>query len=283
MIKLAFRYQIDPLSLLFLRMVFSLPFFVVSPWLLNKKKRAIQPRRKDFIWVGLLGMLGYYTSSLLDFKGLQYVTAGLERLILFVYPTLVVLLSFLVFRKPIGKREIAALLLTYLGILIVFMNDHLSNQKEVIWGALLIFASAFTYAVYLIGSGVLIPRFGSVHFTAYAMIASCLSVVVHYLLTQTRSIFIHPLPVYGLALSIAVFSTVIPTFMVSKGIQIIGASRASIIASVGPISTIILGFFILGERITAYEIAGTVLVLTGVLLVSSKKQANEQIDKTQSG
>lgn len=272
MIKLAFRYHIDPLSLLFLRMVFSLPFFVIIPLVLNKNKATLVPKGIDFVWVVLLGILGYYTSSLLDFKGLQYVTAGLERLILFVYPTMVVVLSFVLFRKPIGKREIVALLLTYLGILIVFMNDHLFDQKNVVWGALLIFASAFTYAVYLIGSGILIPRFGSVNFTAYAMIASSLSVVVHYLLTQQRSILIHPLPVYVLALSIAIFSTVIPTFMVSKGIQMIGASRASIIASVGPVSTIVLGYFILGEVITAYEITGTLMVLIGVLIVSSKKQ-----------
>jgi drug/metabolite transporter (DMT)-like permease len=271
MIKLAFRYQIDPLSLLFLRMVFSLPFFIVIPLLLNRNKEMTKPSGKDLLWVVLLGVLGYYTSSLLDFKGLQYVTAGLERLILFVYPTLVVLLSYLLFRKPIGGREVVALTLTYLGILVVFLNDALLGQKNVLWGALLIFGSAFTYAIYLIGSGYLIPRFGSVNFTAFAMITSCLAVVLHYLLSSTTSILQHPLPVYGLALSIAVFSTVIPTFMVSKGIQLIGASRASIIASVGPVSTIILGYFILGEAVTVYEIGGTLLVLSGVLLVSSKK------------
>ncbi len=271
MIKLAFRYQIDPLSLLFLRMVFSLPFFVIIPWILNKTKPVEKPTTKDFLRVILLGVLGYYSSSLLDFLGLQYVTAGLERLILFIYPTLVVVLSFLLFKKPIGKRELAALTLTYLGIALVFVNDNLLAQKNVGLGALLIFASAFTYAVYLIGSDRLISRFGSVHFTAYAMITSCVSVIIHYLFSHTTSIFHHPLPVYGLALSIAIFSTVIPTFMMSKGIQLIGASQASIIASVGPVSTIILGFFILGEVVTGFEIFGTILVLAGVLLVSAKK------------
>jgi drug/metabolite transporter (DMT)-like permease len=271
MIKLAFRYQIDPLSLLFLRMAFSLPFFVVIPLLLNKSKPVEKPTNKDFLKVILLGVLGYYTSSLLDFLGLQYVTAGLERLILFIYPTMVVVLSFFIFKKSIGKRELAALTLTYLGILLVFINDNLLSQKNVGWGALLIFASAFCYAVYLIGSGQLITRFGSVHFTAYAMITSCVSVMIHYLFAHTTSIFHHPLPVYGLALSIAIFSTVIPTFMMSKGIQLIGASQASIIASIGPVSTIILGFFILDEAVTSFEILGTILVLAGVLLVSTKK------------
>ena len=271
MIKLAFRYQIDPLSLLFLRMVFSLPFFVVIPLIFNKNQPAVTLTSADFGRVALLGVLGYYAASLLDFLGLQYVTAGLERLILFVYPTLVVVLSFLFFGKSIGRREIVALALTYLGILVVFLNDDLLAQRNVLLGSLLIFASAFTYAVYLVGSGRLIPRFGAVRFTAYAMTVACLAVMLHYLLARTTSIFGFPRPVYGLALAIAIFSTVIPTFMVSKGVQLIGASRASIIASVGPVSTIALGFFVLGEVVTGYEIFGTALVLTGVLLVSRGK------------
>ena len=271
MIKLAFRYQIDPLSLLFLRMVFSLPFFVVIPLIFNKNQPAVTLTSADFGRVALLGVLGYYAASLLDFLGLQYVTAGLERLILFVYPTLVVVLSFLFFGKSIGRREIVALALTYLGILVVFLNDDLLAQRNVLLGSLLIFASAFTYAVYLVGSGRLIPRFGAVRFTAYAMTVACLAVMLHYLLARTTSIFGFPGPVYGLALAIAIFSTVIPTFMVSKGVQLIGASRASIIASVGPVSTIALGFFVLGEVVTGYEIFGTALVLTGVLLVSRGK------------
>jgi drug/metabolite transporter (DMT)-like permease len=262
---------VDPLSLLFLRLVFSLPFFVAIPWVMRKSRPATPLTRRDFGKVVLLGVLGYYASSLLDFMGLQYVTAGLERLILFVYPTLVVVLSFFVFGKPIAQREGLALFLTYAGILLVFLNDHLLARPNVGWGALLIFGSAFTYAVYLIGSGRLIPRFGAIHFTAYAMITSCLSVMLHYSLTATTSIFAHPLPVYGLALSIALFSTVIPTFLVSKGIQLIGANRASIIASVGPVSTIVLGYFTLGEPLTVHEVIGTGLVLTGVLLVSSHK------------
>jgi len=151
------------------------------------------------------------------------------------------------------------------------MNDNLLAQKNAALGALLIFGSAFTYAIYLIGSGRLIPKFGSVRFTAYVMMVSCASVMVHYLFFHTTSFTAFPVPVYILGFSIAIISTVIPTFLVSEGIKIIGAGQASIIASIGPVATIVMGFFILHEPITVYEMMGTGLVLTGVLLVGSQK------------
>lgn len=271
MIKLAFNYQVDPLSLLFLRMIFSLPFFVVI-LLIRPGSGAGKLTITDYFKLAALGILGYYASSLLDFLGLQYVTAGLERLILFVYPTLVVVLSWLIFRKPIGKREMAALLLTYAGIAVVFSHDAIRRQPNILTGALLIFGSAFTYAVYLIGSGRLIPRFGAVSFTAYAMTVSALSVIIHYLVASPTSVWQYPGEVFGYGLALAVISTVIPTFLVSAGIKAIGASRAAIIASIGPVVTIVLGYFFLGEKITLYELAGTALVLTGVLMVSGRKE-----------
>jgi drug/metabolite transporter (DMT)-like permease len=169
MIKLAFGYQVDPLSLLFLRMVFSLPFFVIIPLLLNGNKPKEAPKAADHVKLVFLGIMGYYASSMLDFMGLQYVTAGLERLILFSYPTIVAILLFIFFKKSIGRKGVAALILSYAGIVVVFLNDHLQTNPEVYKGALLIFASACTYAIYLVGSSRLIPKFGSVHFTAYVM------------------------------------------------------------------------------------------------------------------
>jgi drug/metabolite transporter (DMT)-like permease len=272
MIKLAFAYHVDPLSLLFLRMTFSLPFFVVIPLLQKARPDAPALRSTDYLKLAGLGVLGYYASSLLDFLGLQYVTAGLERLILFVYPTLVVLLSWLIWRKPIGRREIVALLLTYAGIAVVFSHDAVRLQPNVLLGALLIFGSAFTYAVYLIGSGRLIPRFGAVAFTAYAMTVSALSVILHYLIASPTSVFQFPPEVFWFGLALAIVSTVIPTFLVSAGIKAIGASRAAIVASIGPVVTIALGYFFLREPVTLYEIAGTALVLAGVLMVSVKKE-----------
>lgn len=271
MIKLAFNYRIDPLSLLFLRMIFSLPFFIIIPLLLRQQKPQESPKTSDYLKLVLLGILGYYASSMLDFIGLQYVTAGLERLILFIYPTIVALLMFVIFKKSIGIKGIMALVLTYAGIMVVFLNGHLTQQPGIYKGALFIFASACTYAIYLVGSSRLIPKFGSVRFTAYVMIVSCASVIVHFLLLQTGSMLSYPMPVYALSVAIALISTVFPTFMISEGIKIIGAGKAAIIGSVGPVATIVLGYIFLHEPITINEIIGTGLVLTGVLLVSANK------------
>jgi drug/metabolite transporter (DMT)-like permease len=271
MIKLAFNYQVDPLSLLFLRMIFALPFFVIVPLLLQPQKPQTAPTSTDYLKLVVLGILGYYASSMLDFLGLQYVTAGVERLILFIYPTIVAILMFVLFKKSIGIKGVIALVLTYAGILVVFLNDQLTEQPDVYKGAILIFASACTYALYLVGSSRLIPVFGSVRFTAYVMMVSCASVIVHFLVLQTVSIFSHPGPVYILGISLALLSTVLPTFMISEGIKIIGAGKAAIIGSIGPVATIVLGYLFLHEPITIHEIFGTGLVLTGVLLVSADK------------
>lgn len=271
MVKLAYGYHIEPVVFLFFRMVFSLPFFIVIPLFFRKEQPAEKPETLDYLKLILLGVLGYYASSMLDFAGLQYVTAGLERLILFIYPTIVVVLLFVFFRKSIGKKELIALLLSYSGVLLVFLNDDIFEQKDATLGALLIFGSAFTYAIYLIGSGNLIPKFGSVHFTAYVMIVSCISVIVHYLLFHRTSLTGYPSQIYILGVAIAIISTVLPTFLVSEGIKRIGAGRAAIVASIGPVSTLILGYFILNESISFIEVIGTCLVLTGVLLVSSNK------------
>ncbi len=295
MIKLAFRYAVDPVSLLCLRMLFSLPFFVVVAVYVNRhvwaarlpllgrelgavaEKSPVPPathtplRAADYWKLAGLGVLGYYAASILDFWGLQYVSAGLERLILFVYPTLVVLISWAVYRKPVGRTEITALVLTYAGIAVVFSGGLLAVQPGAWAGALLIFGSAFTYAVYLVGSGRLIPSFGATRFNAYAMIVSSVAVIMHYLVTRPAPLWGFPSEVYYYGVALAIFSTVIPTFLVSAGIKIIGAGRAAIVASVGPVSTIVLGYFFLDETISLSEAAGTMLVLAGVLLVGTRK------------
>ncbi len=274
LIKLAFHYPVDPVSLLCLRMLFALPFFIgVAVYMLQKNQGKITtPLLLSDYWklIGL-GVLGYYAASILDFWGLQYVTAGQERLILFIYPTLVVLISWVVYQKKIGWVEIVALLLSYAGIGIVFLRHSFATQPHIWLGVVLIFGSAFTYAVYLVGSGRLIPKFGASRFNAYSMIVSSIAIIIHYLIAYPQSLWHYPPVIYGYSLSIAIFSTVIPTFLIAVGIQLIGAGRAAIIASVGPVSTIILGYFFLGEIIHTPEIIGTILVLAGVLLVSTRK------------
>jgi len=270
-IKLAYGIAIDPVTLLTLRMGFSLPFFVAVPILYKRKIHEQRVSKKDWIKILILGILGYYVASIFDFWGLQYVTAGLERLILFVYPTIVVLLSAIFLKKPITKNIVFALILTYLGVFIIFSDTQIHSQNNVFLGASLIFVSAFTYAAYLVGSGSLIPKLGSVMFNAYAMIVSCLAVLIHFAFAQPTNLLRLPVEFYYFGFSISIISTVIPTFLVAEGINLIGAGKASIVASVGPVITIFLGYWFLNEPFTFYELIGTLFVLGGVLWISYRK------------
>jgi drug/metabolite transporter (DMT)-like permease len=270
LVKLAYGYQVDPVALLSMRMLFALPFFLVIAFFSGRRAEQVQLNQRDWLAVLALGIVGYYLASLFDFLGLQYISAGLERLILFVYPTLVVVLSAIFYGIKIGKREYRALLLTYLGIFVVFYHDLSLNQSGVVIGSLLIFASAFTYAIYLMGSGRLIPKLGSVRFTAYAMIVSSVAVLAHYAVIHGFARWDFPAEVYILGLIMAVFATVLPAFLLSEGIRLIGSGRASIVGSVGPVSTIVLAYMFLNESITMYQLLGTALVLVGVLTVSAK-------------
>jgi drug/metabolite transporter (DMT)-like permease len=270
---MAYDFPVDPLSLLTLRMSFSLPFFLAIPFIYNRIKPAPAVGKTDVVKIILLGLLGYYAASIFDFMGLKYISASMERLILFIYPTIVIVLSAVWFKKKIQTSGYISLVLTYIGIFIVFQDNLNLNQKDLGKGALFIFISAFTYACYLVGSGNLIPRLGSIRFTSYAMIVSSLAVIVQYCIAPTGSVFGLPMEVYGYGLAIALISTVIPVFLVSEGIRLIGAGRASIIASVGPVSTILLDHFALHQPTTMHQIIGTVFVLSGVLLVGIKKEA----------
>jgi drug/metabolite transporter (DMT)-like permease len=271
LIKLAYVTTVDAVTLLTLRMGFSLPFFLAVVVLYKRKETEQKADTKDWTKIVLLGILGYYLASIFDFWGLEHITAGLERLILFVYPTIVVLLSAFFLRKKITKTILFALGLTYLGIAIIFSDTNLHGSGNIGLGASFIFVSAFTYSAYLVGSGHLIQKVGSVLFNAYAMIVSCVVVLVHFAIAQPTNILALPAEMYYFGFAIAIISTVIPTFLVAEGIKQIGASKAAIVASIGPVVTIILGYFILHEPVTAIEIFGTIFVVGGVLLISSKK------------
>jgi drug/metabolite transporter (DMT)-like permease len=274
MVKLSYIHAVDAITVLTLRMLFSLPFYIVVLYLNRKKLEEAKTTltKKDWINVVVMGVVGYYLASIFDFVGLEYVTAGLERLILFVYPTLVVVLSAIFLKKKIGKTEYIALGLTYFGVFIVFFDDAVVTQKNVWLGTLLIFGSALTYAIYLIGTGQLTPKLGSVNYTALSMIVSTVVVFLHYfIVADVKNLFANK-EVLWLTLNMAVFSTVIPSFLIAEGIRLMGSGRASIVASVGPVSTIILAYFFLDESFGWIQFAGTVLVLAGVLTVSIKKK-----------
>lgn len=269
-VKLAFKDTgVDAISLLSLRMLFSLPFYLVAAWL-GAKKEAIQPlTRKDWFYVCLLGIFGYHLSSLFDFIGLQYVSAGLERLILFLYPTFSVLINTYFFKTKLNSTQIIALLLTYLGIGIAYFGELKidSGNPAFFFGSMMIFLCAVTYSFYLVGTGRMVAKVGATRYTAYAMLAATAGIFLQFLLTRKFSAvpFTPTLFWYGLVL--ALVATVLPSFMMSNGMKRIGSNNVSIITSIGPVSTIIQAHFFLGESILPTQVFGTILVIIGVLLI----------------
>jgi drug/metabolite transporter (DMT)-like permease len=264
-------------TLLTLRMLMSAPLFMLVAWW-AVRSATIQPlSRSDLRAIVVLGLIGYYLSSYLDFLGLQYITAALERLILFLNPTFVLLFSALLFKRRITGRDVAAIVLCYAGIALVFGHDMSTQSGNVLLGSFWVLLSALTYATYLMGSGRLVGRVGSLRFASYAGLVSCVGVIVHYLVTRDLSVILsQPAPVYWLALLMAAVSTVLPIVLMAEGIRRIGASHASVIGSIGPIATIFLGFAFLGEPITAFQLGGAGLVLAGVLTISAAKKGGER-------
>ena len=280
MVKLAYAYAepfpVDASTLIALRMAFSAPFFIALAIWARASDSAPKISSQDAWAIALLGILGGYGPMLLDFAGLVYVTAGLERIILYIYPTIVVLLSAAIFKHRIGKRVYFALLATYAGVALVVGHDVLtvkSGSAETILGASLVAASALAYAVYLIASGRLIPRIGASLFTAYTMLAATAASAAHYAGTSHQVTILHlPTQVYFLTMLMAVVATVLPAILLNVGIHKIGSSKAALISSIGPVSTIFLASIFLGEGITLLQLAGTCLVLIGLLAISLGKK-----------
>jgi drug/metabolite transporter (DMT)-like permease len=265
-IKLAYRYGVDALTLLALRMLLSAPFFALLGWWAARGAAPVAPR--DRLTLALMGFVGYYLASYFDFLGLQYVTAALERLLLFMHPTFVVLISAAFFGRRITGRDLVAIGTCYAGIFLVFFNDLHTQPGNVLLGSAWVLLSALLYATYLVGSGRLVGRVGSMRFASYAGLVSSGAVVAHFIVMRDVTVILHQAaPVYWLSLLMALASTVLPIVLTSEGIRRMGASHASIIGSVGPISTIALGAIFLGEPVTAVQISGALLVLAGVLVL----------------
>jgi drug/metabolite transporter (DMT)-like permease len=267
LVKLAYLDSVDAVTLLALRMAFSAPVFIgVALW--AKRRHAAPLDKHDRLLVLALGFIGYYLSSFLDFLGLQYISAGLERLILFLYPTMTVILSALVYRRAIGRKVMAAMALCYAGIVLVFFHDAGMKQGGIALGASLVFASTLSYSVYLVGAGHAIARIGAARFTAYAMIVASAASLLQFGVTHPLSALVLPLRVYQLAIAMALFSTVLPVFLLSYAIRRIGSGNASLIGAIGPVSTIYMAYVFLNESLSLLQIAGSSLVLVGVLIVS---------------
>lgn len=280
--KKAYEVGADPVTLLFIRLLFAAPLFLLlAYWNATHNSEEKKISKTEILSLIGLGILGYYLSSLMDFVGLSYISASLERIILFSYPTIVVLLTALFFRSSLDRKDYLALLITYLGIYIVFSEELKQTvsipMETLIKGGLLVFGSACTYALYLIGSGFIIPRIGAARFTAYSMLIATVAMMLHYVIAKgiTFPSYDNPIIWYGLAM--ALFSTFMPAYFLSKGIHLIGSERSSVISTIGPVSTIILANIVLGETMTWIQVGGTLIVIAGVLIISLKVKKQKTI------
>lgn len=267
--KLIYRYDVDAVTLIAFRMMFSLPFFIViAVWKARTAKPLSNAEKGQII---ILGLLGYYLSSFLDFLGLQYISAGLERLILFLTPSFVLLLSVFLMKKKITAIEWAALGTSYLGTVLVFVHDVRIGGSNVTIGGLFVLGSAISYAVYLLASGELVRRVGALRLVAYAMCVSSVACIAQFFILRPASMLIQPMDVYSLSMINAFFCTVLPVFLTMIAVDRIGAATASQAGMIGPVSTLFLAAWVLGEPITGIQLAGTALVLCGIYLLSKKK------------
>jgi drug/metabolite transporter (DMT)-like permease len=274
-VKLTYRYGIDSVTLIALRMLFAAPFFVVVAWWQSRRAaRGEIPvlTRNECLQIWVLGLLGYYLSSFLDFLGLKYVSAGLERLILYLSPSMVVLIAAWWLKRRVTKRQWTSMFVCYLGVVLVFAHDLAGNVKvegNVPLGAFYVFLGALTYAIYLTGSGELVKRVGATRLVAYAMLVSCLASVIQYLcINPVDMLFQQPVGVYGYSVIHATLNTVLPVFMLMWAVALVGAPTASLLSMVGPVSVLFMAAWLLDEPITPWQLMGTVLVLSGVFVLS---------------
>ena len=280
-VKLGYAHsEADAITLLAVRMLGSIPFFALTAGfeLYNTENRK-KINKKILVWIFIAGLLGYYLASLLDFVGLQFVSAALERLILFIYPTLVLLASRIFFGQHIEKTQWLAVLITYLGIFLAFVGEkgwsedlHSSSAQELWTGTGLILGCAVAYAGYIVLSSRLIPTVGASLFNSLAMLAASAGVLMHYFFLGRQSILTVSSEAWKYGLLMAIFATVIPSYLITESIKRIGGGHTAIIASIGPVSTILMAYWWLEEPVTVWQIAGTILILVGVWMITQRKQ-----------
>ncbi len=266
-VKLAYRYGVDAVTLIMYRMLFALPIFALMAWWSSRGKPPLSGRD----WAGVigLGISGYYLSSFLDFAGLQYISASLERLILYLNPTIVMLLGWALYRKRFGRVQIAGMAISYCGVILVFGHEVQLQGPQTALGAALVFGSAVTYAVYLVYSGQLVKRLGSLRLVGLATTVACLCCLLQFAVLRPWSVAVAVAPeVIWLSVLNATMCTAVPVLLVMMAIERIGPSLAAQTGMVGPMSTILMGVLILGEPFTAWIAAGTVLVIAGIFVFS---------------
>jgi drug/metabolite transporter (DMT)-like permease len=270
-VKLAYRHGVDAVTLIMYRMLFALPIFAVMAWWASRNRPPLT--RRDWLGVVGLGVIGYYLSSFLDFAGLQYITASLERLILYLNPTLVMLLSWLLYRKRMTARQGLGMAISYAGVVLVFGREASLQGPQAAWGALLVFLSAACYAVYLVYSGQLVQRLGSLRLVGLATSVACLCCIAQFVVLRPLSAAVVAPEVIGLSVLNATLCTAVPVLLVMMAIERVGPSLTAQTGMVGPLSTILMGVLILGEPFTAWVAAGTVLVIAGIFVFTRASRA----------
>jgi drug/metabolite transporter (DMT)-like permease len=265
-VKLAYRHGVDAVTLIMYRMLFALPFFVALAWWAGRGRAPMS--RADLLAVAGLGFSGYYLSSTLDFIGLQYITASLERLILYLTPTLVVLLGWAIFGRRAGGRQLAALAVSYAGVLLVFGHEVRLQGSRVALGAALVFASTLTYAAYLLYSAEVVRRLGALRLTGWASSVACVLCLLQFALLRPLEAAAVAAPVIWLSVLNAVLCTVAPVLLVMMAIERIGPGLTAQAGMIGPVATILMGVVLLGEPFTGWLAAGTLCVLTGVTMLA---------------
>jgi drug/metabolite transporter (DMT)-like permease len=265
-VKLAYRHGVDAVTLIMFRMLFALPFFLTMAWWTSRGKPPLT--RREGLSVFGLGVTGYYLASYLDFAGLSYISASLERLILYLNPTLVLLLGLVLYKRPISRMQLLGMAISYVGVLVVFGHEVNFAGEGVALGALLVFLSAASYAIYLIFSGELVQKLGSLRLVGWATSVACVLCIAQFLLMRPLSAALVAPEVLWLSVLNATLCTAVPVVLVMMAIERIGSGLAAQAGMIGPVSTLMMGVFILGEPLTVWVAAGTALVLLGIYVFS---------------
>ncbi|HJV62330.1 MAG TPA: DMT family transporter [Albitalea sp.] len=268
-VKLAYRYGVDAVTLIMYRMLFALPMFLALSWWSGRGKPPLT--RRDLVTIAGLGFSGYYLASFLDFAGLAYVTASLERLILYLNPTIVLLMGVLFFKRHVNGRQLVALGVSYCGVLLVFGHEITLVGANVALGAALVFGSAVSYAIYLVYSGEEVKRLGALRLTGLATTVACVLCIAQFFILRPASAMAVAPQVIWLSVLNATLCTFAPVVMVMMAIERIGATLAAQTGMIGPLSTILMGVVVLGEPFTAWVAGGTVLVLAGIWLLAKSR------------
>lgn len=274
-VKLAYRHGVDAITLLMLRMLLALPFFALMAWWAGRPRpgaKILPLARKDLLGIAWLGFTGYYLASFLDFAGLAYISASFERLILYLNPTLVLILGALLYRRPISSFQWAGLAISYGGVLLVFGHEARLTGADVGLGAGLVFGSAISYALYLSYSGEMVRRLGALRLVGLASCVACMCCIAQFALLRNWSVLATlDTSVWWLSVLNATACTVVPVVLVMLAIERLGAGLAAQVGMVGPMSTLVMAALFLDEPLTPWVLGGTVLVMGGVFVCTRGK------------